>query len=320
MLFKPKYNPKYPKYFERFIWVCAGGIALLSLAGLLGKHSWMLDLLSHFRVQYLQLCLLLAGICLWVRKNKCASVLIAIAAFNYIFILPLYMGKPDTTATEKPLRAMLINLNAANTNTERALHSITNANPDLIILEEVTPDWAFALSKLAEQFPHHLVEPREDPFGIMLLSKYPLSDAAIVEIGFAGLPSITANVLFPQGNVSVVATHPLPPIGAVYSEQRNAQLAALPAVVKEQSNPVLLIGDLNTTQWSPYFKQLVQESGLKDSMKGFGFQPTWPAGNGLSRIPLDHVLHSPVIRIINRAIGADIGSDHLPVIIDFTVE
>ena len=54
-------------------------------------------------------------------------------------------------------------------------------------------------------------------------------------------------------------------------------------------------------------------------MKGYGFQPSWPANNRLLRIPIDHVLHSPEIVIHDRVIGSTVGSDHFPVLVDFTI-
>ena len=108
-------------------------------------------------------------------------------------------------------------------------------------------------------------------------------------------------------------------MGAEHSRNRNDQLAALPAVVKEQKYPVLLIGDLNTTPWSSHFKRLVNKSGLKNSMKGFGHQPSWPSDQFFLRIPLDHILHAPEIAIHNRMILKDVGSDHFPVIVDFAL-
>jgi len=320
-MFKPKYSPKYSTYFNKIAWAVAGLITVVSLLGFLGSLHWTLDLLSHFRVQYLQLALLVAGACLWVRRNKCAVVLICLAAFNYAFVLPLYMGKPNTTGAQNPpVRAMLMNLNASNGNTEQVLKTIETADPDLIVLEEVTPSWAFELSQLSETYPHHIVEPREGCFGITLLSKLPVSQGKVVEIGSAGVPSILATVHLPQGDCSLIATHPVPPIGAEYARHRNNQLAELPELIREQKYPVLLIGDLNTSPWSPYFSKLLRNSGLKDSMKGFGFQPTWPSSNPFIRIPIDHMLHAPKILIHNRMVGGDIGSDHFPVIIDFSVK
>jgi endonuclease/exonuclease/phosphatase (EEP) superfamily protein YafD len=55
-------------------------------------------------------------------------------------------------------------------------------------------------------------------------------------------------------------------------------------------------------------------------MKGFGHQPSWPTGQFFLRIPLDHVLHAPEIMIHNRMVLQDVGSDHFPVIIDFSLK
>jgi len=153
----------------------------------------------------------------------------------------------------------------------------------------------------------------------MLLSKVPLTHTNVLQIGEAGVPSILATAHLPQGEFSIIGTHPLPPISANYSKHRNLQLAALPLLIRAQKNPVLLLGDLNASPWSPYFGRLLKDSGLKNSMKGFGFQPSWPSNNRFLRIPIDQVLHSPEITVHRRAVGADVGSDHLPVIIDFSL-
>ena len=124
----------------------------------------------------------------------------------------------------------------------------------------------------------------------------------------------------PEGVISIIGTHPVPPIGSKASKLRNGQLAELPGVIKEQQRPVLLIGDLNTTPWSSHFTRLLSDSGLKNSMKGFGHQPSWPARPFFLRIPLDHMLHSPEIRVHNRMILQSVGSDHFPVVVDFSLK
>jgi endonuclease/exonuclease/phosphatase (EEP) superfamily protein YafD len=295
------------------------GISTVTLFGFLGRFYWFFDLFSHFSVQYLQLCLVPFGIALWARRNKRAVALVMLVCLNYIFVLPLYFGKPAPTK-EKPVRAMLLNINAGNGNTEQVLEMIGKANPDILLLEEVTPKWASELEGLNSTYPYRIAEPQTNCFGIMLLSKYPLEHGQVVQIGTAGLPSIIAEAYLPGGVVSIIGTHPLPPVGAERSKERNAQLAELPSIVMEQKYPVLLIGDLNVTPFSYWFRHLLSESGLKNSMQGFGHQPSWPSGQFFLRIPLDHMLHSPEIIIHNRMIGGDVGSDHFPVIVDFTVE
>ena len=295
------------------------GILITTLFGFLGRFHWFFDLFSHFRVQYMQLCLVPFFITMWRRRNKWAAGLVMLVCLNYAFVLPLYLGKP-APENKNLIRAMLMNINASNGNTEQVLESIKQFSPDVLLLEEVTPKWMHELEILNETYPYCIAKPRADCFGIMMFSRYPLEHGKVIEIGNAGVPSIVAEMYSPQGVVSIIGTHPLPPVGAEYSNHRNSQLAALPDVVKEQKYPVLLIGDLNVTPWSTYFTQLIKESELKNSMKGFGHQPSWPKDIWFMRIPLDHMLYSKGITIHNRMVGRDVGSDHFPVIVDFTVE
>ncbi len=90
--------------------------------------------------------------------------------------------------------------------------------------------------------------------------------------------------------------------------------------MRAMPSPKLLIGDLNCGPWSPAFAHLLA-SGLRDSEQGFGPQPSWPARKGrvienlsiLPLVPIDHVLTSDDVCIINREVGPAMNSDHLPV-------
>ena len=303
---------------DRLCVVAGFVLAAATLVGFFGHLFWVFDLFSHFRVQIFQAFLVLIGIALWRRRNKQAVVFVLLACINYAVVLPFYFGRPPV-ATEPPVRAMLMNLNASNGNTERVLAAIRAADPDLLLLEEVTPRWAGELCVLAADYRYRVSDSRDDCFGIMLLSKFPLSRTNVVVIGDAGVPSIIANVHLPRGEISLIGTHPVPPISSPYFKHRNEQLSALPSFVRGQKKPVLLIGDLNVSPWSVHFIRLLKDSGLKNSMARFGFQPTWPVSQRFLRIPLDQLLHDEKIIIHNRVIGADVGSDHFPLIVDFSL-
>lgn len=305
------------KSMGRLYVIGGAGLVAATLLGFLGRFCWLFDLFAHFRVQYFQLALIGIGIAIWKKNNKQLVAFILLACLNYAVVLPFYFGEPPV-ATEQPARAMLMNVLASNGNSEQVLESIAAANPDLLVLEEVTPKWEEELDGL--DYPYRLADVRDDCFGIMLLSRYPLSQTNVVFIGTAGVPSLVATAHLPQGEISLIGTHPLPPVSAEYSKHRNVQLRALPELVEKQKHPVLLVGDLNASPWSAHFGRLLKDSGLKNSMQHFGFQPSWPANNRLLRIPIDHMLHSPEIRIHNRVVGQGVGSDHFPVLIDFTVQ
>jgi endonuclease/exonuclease/phosphatase (EEP) superfamily protein YafD len=114
----------------------------------------------------------------------------------------------------------------------------------------------------------------------------------------------------------------MPPVGGYeLFLLRNAQLQEAAMTMRQLPEPKILIGDLNTTVWSPYFSQLVEESGLRDARKGFGVVPTWPTDfpTPLMRIPIDHCLVSRDIRVVNIGAGPRVGSDHLPLIVDLGI-
>jgi hypothetical protein len=77
---------------------------------------------------------------------------------------------------------------------------------------------------------------------------------------------------------------------------------------------VSLIGDLNTTMWSPYYKNYIGNTQLKNTRYGFGILPTWKIIHQFFAIPIDHSLVTPDIKINNVYTGRSIGSDRLPLI------
>ena len=290
-----------------------------TILGFLGKYSWFLDLFSHFRVQYLLGLLVLGVLLLVARRRRTASVFLALACLNAGVVLPLYFGKqPRPVGAMPSIRAMLLNVNTHRGDPERVRHVILGADPDILVLEEISSRWMSDLVWLTNSYPHSVAQPREDNFGIGLFSKLPLAESEVAYIGDADVPSILATINTGRTNVRVVATHPLPPGGRDYSHWRNEQLERLPDYIRS-TLPVLLLGDLNVTSWNYHFRKLLSRSGLRDSAQGYGVQPTWPNYNPILRIPIDHCLHSPDIVIVDRRIGADVSSDHYPVIVDFVI-
>jgi len=298
----------------------AGTVASIStVLALLGRFSWFLDLFSHFRVQYLLGLLVVAILLLFGRHYKVASVFLFFACVNAGFVLPLYFGKQPLPAEATPIvRVMLLNVNNRGGDPERVGDMVVAVDPDILVLQEISARWLSALEGLKHTYPYTLTRPREDNFGIGLFSKLPIAEGEIVYIGSIEVPSILATLRAEDTDLRIIATHPMPPIGGKLSRSRNEQLDLLPAYT--QSNlPILLLGDLNVTPWNYHFRRLLARSGLRDSVQGYGVQPTWPNFSSFLRIPLDHCLHSEDIVIVDRKIGEDVASDHFPLIVDFVI-
>lgn len=98
--------------------------------------------------------------------------------------------------------------------------------------------------------------------------------------------------------------------------QRKQELEEISTIITQLPNEhKILIGDLNTTPYSPYFHELQKNSGLKNAMQGLRIQGTWPSDVPFFlRIPLDHLLVSSKICVIKQAICPNLGSDHMPIL------
>ena len=292
-----------------------------TVLGFLGQGSWLCELFSHFRVQYLVGLLVLSLLLLIGKHKKEACLCFVFALINLYCVLPLFLSKAKIAPLDYPSghhRCMLININSELGNPALVMAAIRQEKPDILVLEEVTESLMQAMAGLTNTLPYWVASPREDNFGIALFSKYPLIVKNILYLGEAGVPSILASVKLDGRILEILATHPLPPISSEYASLRNEQLDRVADCIKGRS-PFLLLGDLNMTPWSPYFQRFIRQSGLHDSARGFGYQPSWPTHLSFFGISIDHCLYSEEIGIENRKIGSRVGSDHFPLIIDFAL-
>lgn len=220
---------------------------------------------------------------------------------------------PASPSAPSELRLLVANVLTGNQEHRRLLDLVAEERPDVVALLEVDATWLAALAPLAGTYPHRVVEPRDDNFGIALLSRRPLGAAAIVELGPFELPVIDARVegAFP---VRIVVAHPPPPISAAHAEARDAILVEVAARVAGDPRAVV-VGDLNCTPWVAPFRRLLRDGALRDSRIGQGNQASWPTRLGPLGIPIDHALVGPAVGIGGRRLGPSIGSDHRPLLI-----
>jgi endonuclease/exonuclease/phosphatase (EEP) superfamily protein YafD len=302
--------------------ITACGAVLATATGLAfcGSLYWMLDLFSHFRVQYLLGLSAVALVLLFPRRYRASAFFGIFAIINFCTIVPLYVGKETLPAqVSRSYRSLLINVNTESGNPDKVARVISQLEPDIVVLEEINTSWLSALSAQLGTYGYSRARPRDDNFGIALYSKHPFAQSEIRHIGEADVPSVIAELELPDGRLTVIATHPLPPGGAENSQLRNDQLARLPEIVKQANSPVLLLGDLNATPWCCHFQRLLRQSGLRDSSRGRGVVATWPAWLPILLIPIDHCLHTRGVHVTSKAIGPKVGSDHYPLVVDFVL-
>lgn len=278
-----------------------------------GRLWWVLELGSHFPLYYGAIALVVTLVCLCGRRWKLAGFAFFILLVNAWLLVPFYFGANSTSDNATTITACSTNVYTANDNHQELLNLIKQEQPDFVLCLEVDQKWMDSLAELDEDYPTSISRPRQDNFGIAFYSKLPAERLEIIELGTAEVPSVLALLSSDEGLINVVGTHPLPPTSPENARLRNKQLAAAAELAASLDGPVVLLGDLNITPWSPYFRDLLREGKLENSMRGFGIQPTWLG------IPIDHFLQSEEVQIVDRRTGPHIGSDHLPILVDFVV-
>ena len=284
-----------------------------------GRSCWACELLSHFPAQLSAAALIPCAMFAIVGGRRDLAIAAAVAAWNLAALVPFYATVPTArvapSADARVIRVVALNIAAENRDRARVVAFIRATNPDVLFVTELNDFWARALEPVAGQFPIRRLEPRESHYGIALMSRLPLT---ILDEKPAGGHAVVARV--PTPRLTIVGTHAFPPLTPQLLVRRNQEFAALAAFVRRQTEPVVVVGDLNSSSWSPAFRDLVRDAGLRDTRLGRGVQFTWPAWLPMVQIPIDHALVSPGVRVHARFVGDRVGSDHLPVVLDFSVD
>jgi len=299
-----------------FLGYCLG---LATVAGFFGGSWWVLDLLAGFRHQLaiaLMVCALVAALARW---RKTAVAIGLLAAVNLALVVPLYIG-PSRPATGE-LRIVSFNVLASNRRFAEVVDFIRRSEADVVVLHEVTSRWEQAIEEAAATFddwPYEITEARArgDLFGSLVLVK---SGAVVESFGFALTDPRAIEILLPDG-VALLAIHPLSPSSEFRAQQNDRQLLFATDWAAGQDGPTIVVGDFNATPWSYPFRRLISTADLSNSARGFGLDLSYPAdGNPLIRVPIDHLLFSDGLAVVDRSLGPAMGSDHFPLTVDMAL-
>jgi len=280
---------------------------------------WPCELLSHFPAQLAALALLTLATFVVVGGMRGIVVSAAVAVWNVVAFVPFYASVPAPLVPPPTaagvIRVVAMNVAVHNRDGQRVVRFIRATQPDVLVVTELNDFWVTVLEQLAVDFPFRRLDPRAGHLGIGLLSRLPLT---ALDDNPAGTHAVVARVSKPR--FTIVGTHTRPPFTPRSLAIRNQQLVDIATFVRRQREPVVVAGDLNSSSWSPVFEDFLREAGLRDTRLGRGVQPTWPAWLPLAQVPIDHALVSAGVRVHARFVGGRVGSDHLPIVLDFSVD
>lgn len=227
---------------------------------------------------------------------------------------------PEPARQASRFRVMSANLFAVNEDTDGIVQEIVSARPDLLLLQELTPNWAKQLDTPSMQalFPYRMAIVREDAFGIGLYTRVP---ARIERLALSDLPALRATVDLGGRKLHVYNVHTLPPRQPASAAKWSAMMTQLAEWARHERDPMLLAGDLNATPHTRWYRELLKLDlrGAHED-RGRGLATTWPNGR-MPYLPirLDHLLVSRHLAVLDVREGEGRGSDHRPVICDLAL-
>lgn len=300
-------------------------IAIPLIAGYLGHYHQALDSFSHFRV-YLAFLIIAASLPLFVTDLIKIGALAA--GFGILSIAttsgnvpapgigpgygPLYAATGDA-----PTYTLLqLNLRYDNQQKEKVLSLIGRVLPDVITLDEVTDEWAQRLKTISAAYPNGVICPH--PYGIWsvaILSRRPfIGDKPVCNKNgsFATIP-----VDFGGQSVEVAALH----LGWPWPFDQRWQIDAVSPFLDKLGPVAIMAGDMNATPWSETVRRIAR-AGRLDLMPSPG--PTWiplgtPEALRFAGLPIDQVFASPGIKVHDVSRLEAVGSDHLPLLVQFSL-
>jgi endonuclease/exonuclease/phosphatase (EEP) superfamily protein YafD len=292
-------------------------LAVLSVASMLSVMSplgWPFELFVHFRPQYVVASMLVAMLLAWLGRWRPAAVALTLAALHAWPVVPSSEAGAAGVACEGPgLTVATVNLWFRNPDPGALVSWLASGPADLVMLQEVTDEWAGALVRLSDEYPYQWLLPRQDAYGIGVISRHPL-DTASVDLAGDGLPSLAGSVEIDDRRLRFIGLHTRWPVLPGLARHRDAALFGAADQVRADDTPAVLLGDLNLSPHAARYEQLLDRGGLQDVFPRRAWQPTWMAGFWPLALRIDHVLVSGGLCVEEARIGPDVGSDHRPVI------
>lgn len=330
---------------QRVISACTVGYAFcflvwrLLVASPFFERWWPLQLSEVFGVwACAPLPLLLVACLVWRNRWSTFALIVPLLWFvvEYGSLFVPEMTTSVRASAEVPtLRVMTFNTWKEFRSRAEFVASVEEWQPDLIAMQEVHSVLRRDLESLSTTWPYQVVDVIRSSSRIALLSKYPIEKVKVDE-STLGCHCMQALVRWQDRTVRVIVVHirapslgarnfkgsPLRVVGFDTSLQERS-LQQVIDIVEASQEPVIVLGDFNTTERQVGYKALLA-AGLSNAHAeaGWGLGFTYPApATRLSWlffpvIRIDHVFYDHSWRALETWTASLMGSDHLALVAD----
>ena len=283
--------------------------------------NWPFELFLSYIRHVLILAPLVAAMAWFAWRNSFPVLLIAVALVVFPFATFDKYRKPThaNCQSESCLKIVSLNLRKRSDAIEKFAATDAVQTADIIGLYDIPLNYTQArLERLFPDYDYvHLMSrsPRDDAYigsFIAILSKRSPSAEIYEGISdahntFAPRGYIVLPVAIDGKTIHITALHTRLPLSHASARQRDIFLGQIVQRNEGQENYIYM-GDYNLTPWTPEFKKLSGKRAGDPRLIS-----TWDAQRFWTGIPIDHIMVSENVEVIESRILNGVGSDHFPI-------
>ncbi len=224
----------------------------------------------------------------------------------------VWQPKIEAPLSAQKIRIAFFNKYYFNQEYQEISQRIIDLGIDVIGMSEISEiDYQEMKKRLPFQYSYYTNCHCKSSIGseLALFSHYPLD--SVITNQLPASPSIKATVSTGTSAFSLLVLHTHAPTSGEELAQRNKTLTALGNQIHtDQSQPLVVMGDLNTSNWSAIYRSLLKNNPhIRDIARGSGLLSTW--NTSIFETAIDHMWMSNTITVNSFTInGGKMGSDH----------
>jgi endonuclease/exonuclease/phosphatase (EEP) superfamily protein YafD len=298
-------------------------IALMLMPASLSQIDyWWLDNLINFQLQWSIIAIVSVLLSIVVFRLLTVPLAVIFASVILYNFGPLFSAETSGSQSGSLFKLAQLNISYENPNIDSIVLNLINSDYDAVLIQEIADGDVDNFDQLLQAFPYSIGANSVGSFSSSqaLFSRWPLVNRRIHDLGYVEGKVIEVIIAPADGTIPVriLALHPGAPRSAELWVLRNKTLEFIAAQISGSSMPhQIVIGDINVSPWSPFFRKFVRKSGLQDGVSGHGYIPSWSpyTSNSLTRLfssaYIDHCLISSSISVQDKSHGFIEGSDHV---------
>ncbi len=137
------------------------GAVVATIAGFCGRH-FGLELVTHFRLHLILVAIACGGALIAFHSWRVLPLALVVACLNAWYVAPYVLKKQPGGPAESSasIKLMQANVLQSNENYQKVLKTIAEVGPDVLVVQELTPEFKEATTSLEHVYPYSRVEAR----------------------------------------------------------------------------------------------------------------------------------------------------------------